>query len=763
MSSVGSRDAPCAVLVLLCLCVAEAEAAGGVSIFALGTMIDEYHWDIMFMYYIVFFVTLLLEITVHHLHTSITNHSGIEVIRQVIKQLMILGGISALLVVFENLGGASLLNGALFRYVHFVIFMMAILFITLVTSLFVTVGPRWASWARFEAKVVEIESDPSLCDQDRTAFLAAYVKTVKHGNAMLSCLSYFRSNLPFKFYQISFSRYMKKMQRKIMLTFLDLKWKAWTALALLTSLAAITTWITVTISKNPLATIGLWVLIVGFGPLILLVVLAAKVRYEFHQFAIDVQEMRQWRRKKLPADQSSYFWRTPTFNIELIQIILLYQVFYMATVVVNFSYRLWLYGKEADAMGRSAVLIVLCFAPSVVVFAVVLPRMLPNFTVLASVGEYIDHNVLIGILNTDKRTGKTRRAYRRDKNIIDIAPLMRVDVCMQQDPPPPPPHSTSFHPHPHTRTHTAELLLSQENAGGADVSPEGDEKKDMLPMFKKRDEKDDMPEVEPEERDKLCDNCDEQPASVKCNRCGLLCDDCDMSYHGLRHLKNHARRLFDDALQPGIPTSNLGLSFFAKPTATLLPRSAAAPAPAPAPAPVEPPPAAKRASLQNPLSLSTDRPGEPLSASSSRAQSSAVDPLPADSDDSAERATNPPAPPKRGPPRRHGLSPLAVGVGVGGPRQGVRRSDASSTSGSVAVPSPRHTSRYHSLPAGGINRVVPSSPSSFGGSGMKTPSAPQDEWLCPSPRCRKKNWNTASICAACGVPRPSPLRYGPTP
>eukprot|EP00754_Rhynchopus_humris_P014881 Rhum_TRINITY_DN14416_c1_g1::Rhum_TRINITY_DN14416_c1_g1_i1::g.87860::m.87860 len=617
-------------LLVGCCCVAPAEAAG-ISIFALGTMIDEYHWDIMFMYYGVFGVTLILEITVHHVHGVVSSNSGKDIVHRVVKQVMILGGISAILVVFTNIGGAKVIDALLFQYVHFVIFMMAILFIALVTSLFVTIGPRWESWARFEAKVVEIESDPSLCDQDRTAFLAAYVKTVKHGNAMLSCLSYFRSNLPFKFYQISFSRYMKKMQRKIMLTFLDLKWKAWSALALLTSLAAITTYITVKISSNPLATIGLWVLIVGFGPLILLCVLAAKVRYEFHQFAIDVQEMRQWRRKKLPADQSAYFWRTPTFNIELIQIILLYQVFYMATVVVNFSYRLWLYGKEADAIGRSAFLIILCFAPSVVVFAIVLPRMLPNFTVLASVGEYIDHSVLIGILNTDKRTGKTRRAYRRDKRIIDIAPLMRVDV--------------------------SELLLNQENAGGVEVAPEGDEKKETLPMFKKRDEKDDMPEVEPEERDKLCDNCDEQPASVKCNRCGLLCDDCDMSYHGLRHLKNHARRLFDDALQPGIPTSNLGLSFFAKPTAGLLPRSAAAPSP------VEAPPAAKRASLQNPLSLSTERAGAPLSASSSRAQSSAVDPLAVDSDDSA----NPPSPPKRGPPRRHGLSPLAVGVG-GGPR-----------------------------------------------------------------------------------------------
>ena len=441
-------DGAMRLLALLVCCVAPAEAAG-ISIFALGTMIDKYHWDIMFMYYGVFGVTLILEITVHHVHRVVSSNSGKDIVHRVVKQVMILGGISAILVVFTNIGGAKVIDALLFQYVHFVIFLMAILFIALVTSLFVTIEPRWESWARFEAKVVEIESDPSLCDQDRTAFLAAYVKTVTHGNAMLSCLSYFRSNLPFKFYGISFSRYMEKMQRKIMLTFLNLRYVAWCSLALLTSLAAFTTWVTISSSDNRVATIGLWVLIVGFGPLILLVVLAMKVRYEFHQFAIDVQEMRQHRRKMLRSEQSTYFWfGKPMFAVHLMQVMLLYQAFYLSSAITNFSSRLYIYGAEEDKEGRGIFLIVLCFLPSVVVFAVVLPRMLPNFTILASVGEYIDHSVLIGILNSDKRTGKNRRVYRRDKNIIDIAPLMRVDhsmqTCLRRAPlppfPPPLPH-----------------------------------------------------------------------------------------------------------------------------------------------------------------------------------------------------------------------------------------------------------------------------------------------------------------------------------
>ena len=45
----------------------------------------------------------------------------------------------------------------------------------------------------------------------------------------------------------------------------------------------------------------------------------------------------------------------------------------------------------------------------------------------------------------------------------------------------------------------------------------------------------------------------------KCDRCGLMCEDCDVNYHRLRHLKNHPRRLFEDPQE--VPNDSFKPSF----------------------------------------------------------------------------------------------------------------------------------------------------------------------------------------------------------
>ena len=504
------------------------EGAGGVSIFALGSLIEEKAWDVLLMYYAVFSVTMFLEWVVHTLHRKVRSSSGMSVLHHITQEVMILGGISAVLVVFENLGGGTTIDAPLFHYVHFVIFVMALMFITLVTSLFVTVGPSWSSWSKYENHVTEIENDPTMTDEDRSAFIDQYTKKVKHGYRMLACLCYFRQNLPANMHDISFSRYMKKMQRKFMLRFLDLTVTSWLLLGLLCLLAAITDFITIQISDNPLATIGLWVLMVGFGPLLVLIILCAKVRHEMQEFCIGVQEMRQEGAQKPPKEQSEFFWRGhPSFSIYLIQTMLLYQVFYLATTVVNFTYRLWLHGAQDGSYGRAMLLISLCFAPSAIVFFIILPVILPTLTILASLGEYIDHEVLVGILQVDKKSGKLRRVFERDKKIKKLAASMRI-----------------FR---ETR------MLSKTNLGSR-----GSGKDSVMimqdPAFRVFKIDDGVNREKPvvitaDELESKCGECNVAAAKLKCNRCGVLCDDCDNNYHRLRLLKNHHRKLFEDRLE----------------------------------------------------------------------------------------------------------------------------------------------------------------------------------------------------------------------
>ena len=219
-----------------------------------------------------------------------------------------------------------LFEAALFHYVHFVIFVMALFFIGLVGSLFYFIEFSWKRWSRFEFKVVEIENDPSLELESKSAFLQQYLKSVRNGQKMLACIIFFRQNVPADLQDISFSRYMKKQQRKLLLSFLDLEWKTWAMLSLLCTLAAVVTWITLKISENDLATIGLWVLFVGFGPLLVLVVTYFKVKREFSTFTNTVQEERQQgKRGALGTRQRSHFWLgSPNFMTFMMQVCVLF-------------------------------------------------------------------------------------------------------------------------------------------------------------------------------------------------------------------------------------------------------------------------------------------------------------------------------------------------------------------------------------------------------------------------------------------------------
>ncbi|KAJ9453439.1 hypothetical protein DIPPA_08659 [Diplonema papillatum] len=567
----------------------ECEAAGGVSIFALGKQVDEAPWDVLIMYLAVFGITLVLEYTVDTLHHKVHTRSGTRVVHHITEEVMILGGISAVLVVFENLGGAALIDTPLFHYVHFVIFVMAIMFITLVTSLFNTVGPAWKNWDRFENKVLEIESDPSISDEERGAFLMNYVRSVSDGPRMLSCLCYFRQNLPERFVHVSFCRYMKKMQRIFMLQFLNLHIKSWFFLGVLCLLAAITDKITITISENPLATIGLWVALVGLGPLLVLVILAYKMKHEFNDFAIHVQEMRQSGAMCPTKPQSAYFWQgSPAFSVQMIQCMLLYQVFYLATTVVNFVYRLWMYGAANNDRRKGFALIMACFVPSAAVFFVVLPMMLPTFTILASLGEFMDQNILLMMLQQDKESGKWRRMFHRDSKTSLLAE--------------------------NTRIVRSELLLCQQDASvelAIGLPP-------VVPPW----EEDAPVTLHREDLFANCTECELRPAKVKCNRCGLLCDECDTNYHRLRPLKNHARKLFEEedeasmALLPSfsgslnmslLPTLSAslrspGLRMSTKTSASTVPVSPGStsfkpPKPGKPPPPLEPPPATRKVQL----------------------------------------------------------------------------------------------------------------------------------------------------------------------
>eukprot|EP01060_Flectonema_neradi_P011530 TRINITY_DN18584_c0_g1_i2.p1 TRINITY_DN18584_c0_g1~~TRINITY_DN18584_c0_g1_i2.p1 ORF type:complete len:661 (+),score=98.91 TRINITY_DN18584_c0_g1_i2:214-1983(+) len=455
-------------------------------------------WDVMGMYFIVFGVTIMFELIVHKVDHTITSDSGHKIFHHVTQEIMILGGISAVLVMFENLGGSKIIDAPLFHFVHFAVFVMAVIFIIFISTLFITVEGAWRKYIRFEHKVNEIENDPSLTFDSKAAFLQQHISRVKDGQRKLASLIFFRQNLPGPFADSSFQRYMQKKQRRFLTGFLELHGSSWFLLAVLCTLAATVTYITLQVSDNELATIGLWVLFVGFGPLLVLIVVFFKIKKEFFKFTNEVMEMRMNGNLKLEKPQRSYFWRgNPALMTKVMQTMLLYQVFFVATASINFVYRL------LQVKPYGVLLILACFIPSCFVFFFMIPLVLPRFTILASLGDLLDHDTLLSMKQADRKSGKYRRQVQRDAKITVPAQfLAQSDHVVQK----------------------------------FGVSEEDEDFDSMMDPLMKKEKK---------QITGLCEECEEREAVTECGQCKMLfCEECDFSYHKLRGLRKHIRSAY---------------------------------------------------------------------------------------------------------------------------------------------------------------------------------------------------------------------------
>eukprot|EP01060_Flectonema_neradi_P007703 TRINITY_DN1540_c0_g1_i1.p1 TRINITY_DN1540_c0_g1~~TRINITY_DN1540_c0_g1_i1.p1 ORF type:complete len:638 (+),score=103.28 TRINITY_DN1540_c0_g1_i1:50-1963(+) len=496
--------------ILILLMLPSADAAGGKSIFMLGDEVDHSAIDMMIMYFIVFAVTITLEYTVDTLSEKVTSESGRAVMHHVTEEVMILGGISAILAIFENLGGGTLIDAALFHYVHFVIFVMAIFFIVLVSVLFFGVERSWQSYTNFESKLLGIENDVTIHTGERGApvrqtQITNLVQKTTDGGKMYASICLFRSNTPSVFREVLFSRYMKKQQRKLLLTFLDLTGLTWFNLALLVGFQAFVTHTTAKNTENDLAIIALWVIFIGFGPLVVIVLTFYKIRKEFRVFAFAVETMKRENVTLFPWHQKKHFWcGNPKVIIVLIQTLLLYQVFYLATVTANFIHRLWM-------VKGGLILIAICFLPSIVVFLGLLPLVMPPLTILSSVNEYLCVDTIIGIAQSEKQSGRERRLRIRDSKITAICPAIAEDVRETLE---------------HNIMKADKLVAPKQAKKTKGGYSQLDDEQEMTPTLN--------------DNNKNCFECGAE-ATVQCELCGPLCHTCDINYHRLRLMKYHIR------------------------------------------------------------------------------------------------------------------------------------------------------------------------------------------------------------------------------
>eukprot|EP01063_Lacrimia_lanifica_P016239 TRINITY_DN22842_c0_g1_i1.p1 TRINITY_DN22842_c0_g1~~TRINITY_DN22842_c0_g1_i1.p1 ORF type:complete len:598 (+),score=173.69 TRINITY_DN22842_c0_g1_i1:56-1849(+) len=525
---------PQAVLRALVGCAALPGVVGeGESIFTLGDYIDHKPWELMAMFLTVFVITRLYEWAVEYVeHKSASSHVGAVVVHHMFSELMILGGISAILTVFENLGGTKYFEPALFHYVHFVIFLMAVFFIAMVAVSGYFGQASWRHWSRFEFKVLEIEADPSLSLDSKTAFLQHYVQRVPEGPRMLSCLIYFRQSLPKHLRKIGFARYCKKQHGQRLLEFMDLEWYTWLALSAVCLTIAVGTEVTFALSDKSIANVAGWVFFIGYGPAVLFLIVYFKIRRAYFEFTNTLMEHHAEDPTalcKLVLDQRQHFWfNSPRFLGAMMQALLLIQEFYLANCVANFTYRLTKYSS-------GWFFIVVSFLPPLVIFLGFLPEIMPRFVILSSLGTFLDVATLQRIIEHDESSGKYRRRELRDRVRLQRAAMYRNadhdlfhrfidDDSEEEDSPPGSPRGAPRSP-AHVKRADDEVCIATDEG--------------LLPLRPLHDVHEHHTGHAPRGPDIICEECDVAPAGFACGECGYLCTRCTRKYHSLKRFATH--------------------------------------------------------------------------------------------------------------------------------------------------------------------------------------------------------------------------------
>eukprot|EP01063_Lacrimia_lanifica_P029657 TRINITY_DN4572_c0_g1_i1.p1 TRINITY_DN4572_c0_g1~~TRINITY_DN4572_c0_g1_i1.p1 ORF type:complete len:894 (+),score=270.07 TRINITY_DN4572_c0_g1_i1:169-2850(+) len=592
-------------------CARGAEAGGGVSIFLFGKEIDKAPWPVFAMYIMVIIVSVFYELLTHYIDHQIKSASGKSIVAHIYKEVMILGGISLLLTVLENTAGELVFPPAFYHYVHFVIFFMALNLIFCVSLLFLFISKWWTHWEFFEMWTSGIENDPRWSLEERQSLITSFVSRYQDGGQMLSCLLFYRSNLPDSLRNIQFSRYMRKQQRKALLSILDLHASAWSALAFLvllvalqnhitasvlgndgtyddgsgsggsataTAAAAVTTSTTTltavcrdaidslqtcgyeavataaddsgsgsgsgggdgSISEYELIVMLLFVGIEGYGVMFIVAIFYfAIVRKSYRDFTENIEALRLAQRLTPMVLQKTYFLRQkPALTLSLMQAMLLCQVFYLATITCNYAPR-WLAGDVTYSWGW--VIFVVSLPPPIITTTGLLPKLMPVYTILTSVGDLLDVSTIQSIKSKDDASGMYRR----------LALRKRATTA-------PPPYFDE--PRSPLDAYVKALMLREEelNIQNTEGMPGAMPGSPGSALANDREIKRVNEYYESKQRAlkhgggdhhghggahgparMVCDECGDQYAHVQCGVCGLLCRHCDLDYHKLKRHRGH--------------------------------------------------------------------------------------------------------------------------------------------------------------------------------------------------------------------------------
>eukprot|EP01062_Namystynia_karyoxenos_P051343 TRINITY_DN40282_c0_g1_i1.p1 TRINITY_DN40282_c0_g1~~TRINITY_DN40282_c0_g1_i1.p1 ORF type:complete len:829 (+),score=252.11 TRINITY_DN40282_c0_g1_i1:82-2568(+) len=371
-------------------------SGSGQSMFDAERDMIEQPWHVFFMFLLVIGISVAHEVFFHWVDHKVEQmHSGSsEKLKAMIQhEVMNLGLIGLWLTFMQEVGFShEYWSVGLFHYTHFILFVMMMVFMALCAFLLWSMRLVWKTWVRYEQFSTMVKDDPSMPEGQKELTLAMYWQRNMNAKRITNCLKLFERTVPDRYASIPFTRYLRKSQRRHLLGILNLNKWAWLTLSLLLFLIAMLLHYKNSKFRDGWRDMTYFIGFVGYGSLLAVSGLCLKVWRAFRHFCgeidvISVSFKNVYRGPPPTPNVRKYFWLgRPSFTIQLLQSMLLLQVFYTAIVTVDVVPHVL--NNEYWATALLAVL------PTILIFGVCLPAMMPRFSCLASLGEFLDERLL---------------------------------------------------------------------------------------------------------------------------------------------------------------------------------------------------------------------------------------------------------------------------------------------------------------------------------------------------------------------------------
>eukprot|EP01059_Diplonema_ambulator_P030381 TRINITY_DN5184_c0_g1_i1.p1 TRINITY_DN5184_c0_g1~~TRINITY_DN5184_c0_g1_i1.p1 ORF type:complete len:445 (+),score=148.56 TRINITY_DN5184_c0_g1_i1:1796-3130(+) len=368
------------------------DVAGAANIFNLEKELLFHPWHLCGMFILVIIISVSHELFFEWVDHRVKSGSGKKLKEHLEHEVMNLGLIGLWLTFVDALGITDKVwSSTLFHYTHFVLFVMMIILMGLTGTLLVTMKIVWKTWVRYERFWRLVIEDPHMPEEQKELTLNLYWDRNQNAKRMISCLKYFNSRIPEKCKDVAFTRYLQKAQRRWLLELLHFNKFTWLSLvAIIILITFVMATSTQRLASNPGLDILYFSFSVGWGTLTVLLIVVGKIIRSFREFCIqvDVNTLGAGKPTDPDHDMNRYFWfGSPTFTIQLLQMVLLYQVFYVAIVIVNII-------PKANQIPLGWALVISSFIPTIAIFGFLLPMMMPPFTCLASLGGRLNFKLL---------------------------------------------------------------------------------------------------------------------------------------------------------------------------------------------------------------------------------------------------------------------------------------------------------------------------------------------------------------------------------